>query len=324
MAATACDQGFSVAPSADGGESRPTPAVAFKTPRTEPTTEAEPTPTAESAETPISETDESPPTETPEPTSAPATATPTIETTATETPTETPAPTVERTLVPAASPTAAAEQTPEAEQPASEDTISPEMQEWLIGIFQNLTAGRTAVRPYEFDPALAVVIESNNFEQVIPSQFWQAAFDSKVRSSYFVHATRPLDPTDPAQARLPVLLSESILVHESEVDASSFMSVYRDFALALMGRFSDQFILSRFPDAQPSFQEDTGFGVADEEFILVGEYDLGAEGPAIRPQVYIMTGRHRNVNFGLMVLYLDSQSRMRPFALFDRIVTRIG
>ena len=87
MAATACDQGFSVAPSADGGESRPTPAVAFKTPRTEPTTEAEPTPTAESAETPISETDESPPTETPEPTSAPATATPTTETTATETPT---------------------------------------------------------------------------------------------------------------------------------------------------------------------------------------------------------------------------------------------
>ena len=114
VASTACDQGFSVASSPDGGESRPTPAVAFKTPRTEAAQEIEPTPTAETEESPPAETEESPAAETAAPTGAAATETPTTDTLTPEPgpQTPTPAPTVERTLVPAtSSPTAAAEST---------------------------------------------------------------------------------------------------------------------------------------------------------------------------------------------------------------------
>ncbi len=314
VAMTACDQGFSVASSPEGGGSRPTPAVAFKTPRTGTAQEVEPTPTAE--------TEESPPAEMAAPTSAPATETPTTDTPSPEPAPQTP--TVERTLVPAASsPTAAAEATP-AEEPPPADMISPEMQDWLVEIFQDLTAGRTAVRPFEFDAALVVTTESNSLAQIMPQQFLRAAFDSKIRSSYFVQALQIINPADPTQARRPALLSELILVHESPADALSFSSDYRDFAIPLLGSFSDQYIQSNFPDAERNFQEDTGFGVAEEEFTLVGEYDLGTDEAAFRPQVYIMTGRQRNVNFGLMVLYLDPQARMQPFALFDRIVSRIG
>ena len=326
VAATACDQGFTVASSPDAGGSRPTPAVAFKTPRTEAAPEIEPTPTAEIEESPPAGTEESPPPETATPTGAPATETPATETATPEPAAESPspAPTVERTLVPATpDPTAAVDSTA-AVEPAPGDTISPEMQDWLVGIFQDLAAGRTAVRPFEFDPALVVNTESNSLAQIMPPQFLQAAFDSKVRSSYFVQAVQIINPADPAQARRPALLSELILVHESEADASSFSSDYRDFAIPLLGLFADQYIQSNFPDAERNFQEDTGFGVAQEEFTLIGEYELGTEEAPFRPQIYIMTGRQRNVNFGLMVLYLDPQARMRPFALFDRIVSRIG
>ena len=328
LAATACDQGFTVESSPDGGESGTTPAVAFKTPRTKAAPEAEPTPTSEVEESPTAETEESPPAEEATPTSAPTTEAaeteaPTTETPAAETPTPepaepTPTATVERTLVPAdESPTPEGEAT----QP---DTISPEMQAWLFGFLGDLTAGRTAVRPFEFDPGLVVQNESNTLLGLFPLEFLQAAFDAKVHSSYFVQALQPINPMDPTQHRHPVGFSELILVHESEADAASFVSTFREVAIPTIGALSEQYIQTSFPDAQRSFQEDTGFGIAEEEFVLVGEYDLGIEGPPVRPQVYIMIGRQGNVSFGLMVLYMDSQSRMRPFALFDRLVSRVG
>ncbi len=332
LAATACDQGFTVESSPDGGGSGSTPAVAFKTPRTKAAPEVEPTPTAEADESPTAEAEGTPPAEEATPTSAPTTEAaeteaPTTETPAAETPTpepveptptSSPTATVERTLVPA-------EETPTPEGEATQpDTISPEMQAWLFGFLGDLTAGRTAVRPFEFDPGLVVQNESNTLLGLFPLEFLQAAFDAKVHSSYFVQALQPINPMDPTQHRHPVGFSELILVHESEADAASFVSTFREVAIPTIGALSEQYIQTSFPDAQRSFQEDTGFGIAEEEFVLVGEYDLGIEGPPVRPQVYIMIGRQGNVSFGLMVLYMDSQSRMRPFALFDRLVSRIG
>ncbi len=328
LAATACDQGFTVESSPDGGESGTTPAVAFKTPRTKAAPEVESTPTPEVEESPTAEAEESPPAEEATPTSAPTTEAaeteaPTTETPAAETPTPepaepTPTATVERTLVPA-------EETPAGEAEDSPGVeISPEMQAWIVEILQDLTAGRTAVRPFEFDPGLEVTLETNNLARFMPAQFIQNGFDSKIRSAYFVQAGQIVDWRDPAQTRRPTYFGEIILVHESEADAASFSSEYRSFAISLLGSFSDQFVQSNFPDATGNLQEDAGFGIAEEEFILVGEFDLGLEGPPIRPQVYIMTGRQGNVNFALLVLFLDSQSRMRPFALLDRLVSRIG
>ena len=328
LAATACDQGFTVESSPDGGGSGSTPAVAFKTPRTKAVPEVEPTPTPEQDESPTAEAEETPSAEEATPTSAPTTEAaeteaPTTETPEAETPTPepaepTPTATVERTLVPA-------EETPTPEGEATQpDTISPEVQAWLFGFLGDLTAGRTAVRPFEFDPGLVVQNESNTLLGLFPLEFLQAAFDAKVHSSYFVQALQPINPMDPTQHRHPVGFSELILVHESEADAASFVSAFRDVAIPTIGALSEQYIQTSFPDAQRSFQEDTGFGIAEEEFVLVGEYDLGIEGPPVRPQVYIMIGRQGNVSFGLMVLYMDSQSRMRPFALFDRLVSRIG
>lgn len=332
LAATACDQGFTVESSADGGESGSTPAVAFKTPRTKAPPEDEPTQTPEAEESPTPEVAESPPAEEATPTSAPTTEaapteTPTTETAETETPapdpatptpTSPPEATVERTLVPA-------EETPTAaEGEANPETISPEVQEWVFGLLDDLTAGRTAVRPFEFDPGLIIQSESNSLVGLVPVQFLQVAFDSKVRSSYIMQAVLQSNPINPTQPRRPVAVSEWILVHETAADAASFADIYRDVAITTLGGISQQFIQVTFPEAELSFQEDTGFGVVEEEFILVGEFDLGIEGPPIRPQVYIMIGRQGNVNFGLMVLYRDSQSRMRPFALFDRLVSRIG
>ncbi len=309
----ACDQGFTVASSGAAGESRPTPAVAFTTPRTTPAPKAEPTPTAE--------IEESAPSETAAPTTAPATEAPT---TAPPVETASPIATVERTLVPAvADPTAAADRTATGEA-APTGELSQELQSWLVGIFEDLTAGITAVRPFEYDPGFVVLNESNNLAMIMPTQFLQAAFDSKVSSSYFVRALQIVNVADPAQLRRPTLISELVLVHESEADASLFVTDYRDFAIPLLGTFPDQYIQENFPDAQRSFQEDAGFGLAEEEFILVGEYDLGTLEVDGQPQFYIMIGRQKNVNFALMVLYLDPQSRMRPFALFDRLVSKVG
>lgn len=303
----ACDQGFAVAESGTDGASRPTPAIAFKTPRAARAPNGEITPTAGS--------EQSSPSETADPTAAPATEDPT---TAPPVETASPAPAVERTLVPAVDDSTAAGET------APTGEISQDMESWLVAVFQDLTAGITAVRPFEFDPGLVVVNESNNLALIMPEQFLQAAFDSNVRSSYFVRALQIVDVTDPEQLRRPALISELVLVHATAADASAYTADYRDFAVPLLGSFSEQFIQENFPGAERDLHEDSGFGLAEEEFILVGEYDLGDSAASGRPQMYIVTGRQQNVNIGLMILYLDAQSRMRPYGLFDRLVSKVG
>ncbi len=307
----ACDQGFTVASTESEGGSRPTPRVAFKTPRTSPPPEPEPTPTTELETSP--EVVATPESAAPSPTAAVA---------ATEVPptpaaTETTAPTVtvERTLVPAAGETPAPDAAPE---------ITEEIQAWILGIISDLRAGMTAVRPYEFDAAFEVLSESNNLATVVPPQFFQEAFDSKIRSSYVVRALRSTDFTDPDQLRRPILLSEFILVHESEADAAAFVNSYRSIAVPFFGTFSDSYVQQNFRDAESRVQEDAGFGLAEDELILLGEYDLGSDATGPRPQLYIMVARRDNVNLALMVLYLESQPRMRPFGLFDRLVAKVG
>lgn len=182
----------------------------------------------------------------------------------------------------------------------------------------------TAVRPYEYDAAFEVLSESNNLATVVPPRLFQEAFDSKIRSSYVVRALRSADFTDPNQLRRPILLSEFILVHESEADAASFVNSYRSIAVPLFGSFSDSYVQQNFPNAASQVQEDAGFGLAEDELILLGEYDVGSDSSAPRPQLYIMVARLDNVNLALMVLYLDAQPRMRPFGLFDRLVSKVG
>ena len=298
--AVGCDPGFAVASSVTTGNSRPTPVVAFKTPRTKVSPSLEPIETSESKHSlaPV--------------TSAPVTAT------ATQIPEPTvqalPTPTVERTLAPVVADTPA----------AVEEPISQDMQVWLVRIFQDLTAGMTAVRPFEYDPGLVVLNESNNLAMIMPEQLLTAAFDARVRSSYFVRALQIVNVVDATQLHRPALMSELVIVHESEDDAAAFTADYRDFAVPLLGSFSDQYVQENYPSAQRSFQEDSGFGLAEEELILVGEYDLGDADAVHVPQIYIMIGRKKNVNVGLMIFYLDLQSRMRPFALFDRLVSKVG
>lgn len=220
---------------------------------------------------------------------------------------------MERTLVPPAS----------TSSPAAEGELSPALRDWVAATLGNRQAGAIAVRPYEFDSDLEVLSETNNVAQVLEDEMLGRAFSAKMTSFYFVQADRNFNTGDAFVMRRPVLMGEMVTVHASESDAASFLTDFRDFAVNRMGSLSQSYLQGQFPTAQPRVQQDTGFGIAAEEFAVVADFDLGNSQAPGRPQLYIMVARQSNVNLALMVLYLDSQPRLRPFGLMDRLVGKV-